>query len=170
MKRSAFAGALVLGAFCALATGCNTYRDQLVRAQHTFENNEHERTLTLLRELERDVGRLSTSEQAEYAYLRGMTDYRIGYRSDARHWLSIAKTYEDTSPGMLPTDFKTRMTTALDELNGVVYDEGYSTLAQSKKPGEDDTSAPKTPAKSQTPAAPSSSSPSTPTAAPPSTK
>ena len=166
MKRVAFVCAIVIGAV-ALA-GCNTYRDQLVRAQHTFENNEHERTLTLLRELERDVDHLTTAEQAEYAYLRGMTDYRIGYRSDARHWLSIAKTYEDTSPGMLPTDFKTRMTTSLDELNGVVYDEGYSTLAQSKKPGEDDPSPPKAPAKPQTPPAPpASSSSSSPAAAPP---
>ncbi|MBS2018214.1 MAG: hypothetical protein JST00_35410 [Deltaproteobacteria bacterium] len=142
-------GLIVLGIVVA-TTGCNTYRDQLVRAQHTFENNEHERTLTLLRELERDVGRLGAPEQAEYAYLRGMTDYRIGYRSDARHWLSIAKTYEDTSPGMLPTDFKTRLTAALDELNGVVYEDGYTALAQSRKPGEDEPSAKAPPA----PAAP----------------
>lgn len=141
-----------LVAFAIAASGCNTYRDQLVRAQHTFENNEHERTLTLLKELERDVTKLSTPEQAEYAYLRGMTDYRVGFRSDARHWLSIAKTYEDTSPGMLPTDFKARMTAALDELNNVVYEEGYGTLAQSRKPGEDDPAA-KTP---KAPPAPSS--------------
>lgn len=137
------------------ASGCNTYRDQLVRAQHTFENNEHERTLTLLRELERDVTKLSAPEQAEYAYLRGMTDYRVGFRSDARHWLSIAKTYEDNSPGMLPTDFKARLTTALDELNGVVFDEGYTALAQSRKPGEDEPVPSKAPAKTP-PAAPSS--------------
>ncbi len=134
--RKVLVAALALGALASL--GCNTYREQLVRAQHTFENNEHERTLTLLRELERDVGHLSGPEQAEYAYLRGMTDYRVGFRSDARHWLSIAKTYEDNSPGMLPGDFKQRLGAALDELNGVVYSEGYTALAKQRTAGADD--------------------------------
>jgi hypothetical protein len=139
---------LALGLFAiAASAGCNTYREQLVRAQHTFENNEHERTLTLLKEFEKDVTKLSTPEQAEYAYLRGMTDYRVGYRSDARHWLSVAKTYEDASPGMLPSDYKTRLTDALADLNNVVYTEGYTTLAQSRKPGEDEPAASKAPVK-----------------------
>ena len=76
--------------------------------------------------------RLSTPEQAQYAYLRGMTDYRIGYRADARHWLAIAKTYDETSPGILPADWKARMTDALDELNDVVYTEGSAELAKTE--------------------------------------
>ena len=131
--------ALALVALVSFATlvGCSTYRDELVRSQQSFEQNQHERTLGLLRALEPDVFKLATPEQAQYAYLRGMTDYRIGYRSDARHWLSIAKAYDDASPGMLPTDWKARMTEALDEMNGVVYGEGLSALATSRKPGED---------------------------------
>lgn len=132
----------VLAAVLALALstvslGCTTYRDQLVRSQHSFEQNEYERTLGLLRALETNVTRLSKPEQAQYAYLRGMTDYRIGYRADARHWLAIARTYDETSPGTLPADWKARMTDALDEMNGVVYGEGLLELATSRKPGED---------------------------------
>ncbi len=114
--------------------GCSTYRDQLVRAQRTFEQNEHERTLGLLRALELDSTRLTVPEQAQYAYLRGMTDYRIGHRADARHWLSIAKAHDDASTGTLPADWKARTNEALDELNNVVYTEGVPALSASKKP------------------------------------
>jgi hypothetical protein len=138
---------LVLAAASSSATiGCTTYRDQLVRSQRSYEQNQYERTLGLLRALEPSVTRLSTPEQAQYAYLRGMTDYRIGNRIDARHWLAIARTYDDASPGTLPADWKTRMTDALDEMNAVVYTDGLVELATSRKPGED------APAKAVTPA------------------
>lgn len=107
---------------------CTTYRDELVRAQTAFERNEHERTLALLRDLEPDVTRLARPEQAQYAYLRGMTDYRIGYKTDARHWLAIARAFDEQTPGILPTDWKQRMTDALAELDGVVQTQGYAAL------------------------------------------
>ena len=129
---------LVLAAVSSSATiGCTTYRDQLVRSQRSYEQNQYERTLGLLRALEPSVTRLSTPEQAQYAYLRGMTDYRMGDRTDARHWLAIARTYEETSPGTLPSDWKARMTDALDEMNAVVYTDGLVELATSRKPAED---------------------------------
>jgi hypothetical protein len=124
----------LMAVLASLACGCTTYRDQLVRSQHSFEQNKHENTLGLLRTLEPDVTRLSTPEQAQYAYLRGMTDYRIGHRTDARHWLAIARTYDETTPGILPSDWKARMTEALDELNNVVYTEGLAELAKPKAP------------------------------------
>jgi hypothetical protein len=137
-NRAAGVSLIVLALSSSLAA-CTTYRDQLVRSQQSFEQNQHERTLALLQALELNMFQLQTPEQAQYAYLRGMTDYRMGYRSDARHWLSIAKAYDDSSPGMLPADWKARMTEALDEMNGVVYNEGLATLAASKKPGDDTT-------------------------------
>lgn len=131
---------LALSLVCALPA-CTTYRDQLVRSQQSFEQNQHERTLGLLRALEPNLYRLAPPEQAQYAYLRGMTDYRIGYRTDARHWLAIAKVYDETSPGMLPTDWKSRMNEALDEMNRVVYGDGLVGLAASRKPSDDTSSA-----------------------------
>lgn len=121
-------------AFVSMAVGgCTTYRDQLARGQRAFELNEHDRTLAILRDLEPDVKRLSLPEQAEYAYLRGMTDYRVGYKPDARHWLSLAKAYEDNSPGVLPADWKLRINEALDEMNGVVYSGGIGALATTRE-------------------------------------
>ncbi|OJY24986.1 MAG: hypothetical protein BGO98_08220 [Myxococcales bacterium 68-20] len=130
---------VTIGVLAALGTGaCTTYRDQLARGQRAFEQNDHDRTLAILRDLEPDMKRLTMPEQAEYAYLRGMTDYRIGYKSDARHWLSVARTYEERSPGVLPVDWKTRTNEALDELNAVVFSEGTEGLTTSRRSELDD--------------------------------
>lgn len=112
---------------------CTTYRDQLSRGQRAFEQSDYDRTLAILRDLEPDMTRLTVPEQAGYAYLRGMSDYRIGYKTDARHWLSIAKAYEDGSPGVLPADWKARTNEVVDELNRIVYEQGTSTLTTSRK-------------------------------------
>lgn len=132
---------MLLAAVLVLAS-CSTYRDQLARSQHAFEANQHEQALGLLRDLERDLSSLSQPEQAQYAYLRGMTDFRIGFRSDARHWLAIAKALDESSPGVLPTDWKARMNEALEELSVVVYDEGYGALANATKASDGDSATP----------------------------
>lgn len=119
----------ILSSSIALVTGCNTYHDQLARSQASFERNEHDRTLALLRDLERDVTKLPLSEQAQYAFLRGMTDYRMGFRADARHWLSIAKAMDDNSPGLLPAAFKAQTVEALAEMNQQVWTDGIASLA-----------------------------------------
>lgn len=125
--------ALVAVLASASVAACATYRDQLVRSQAAFERNEYDRTLALLRDLEPDMTRLATPEQAQYAYLRGMADYRIGHRSDARHWLNLARAYDETSPGILPADWKARTVEALDELDGAVQEGGYAALSAPPK-------------------------------------
>jgi hypothetical protein len=117
------------------AGACTTYRDQLARSQHAFEQNDHDRTLAILRDLEPNMMRLTPPEQAHYAYLRGMSDYRIGFKPDARHWLSVAKAHEEQTPGVLPADWKVRTNEALDELNGVVYAQGTSALSTTRLDG-----------------------------------
>jgi hypothetical protein len=115
---------------------CATYRDELVRSQKAFDANDHDRTMALLRDLETDFTRLPAPQQAQYAYLRGMTDYRIGHRGDARHWLALARSYDEASPGTLPADWKQRTNEAIEEMNGVVFVEGTQALAV-KKPQDD---------------------------------
>ena len=117
--------------------GCTTYRDQLARGQHAFEGNDHDRTLAVLRDLEPDVGRLEPQDQASYAYLRGMTDYQVGYQRDARHWLSLARALEDASPGLLPADWKVRTTAALTELDAIVRTKGTSGLGTERRSGDE---------------------------------
>ena len=128
-----------LVALAMVFVGCQTYQDDLTRAQRAFEQNQHERALAILRQLEPDTARLSPSEQAQYAYVRGMTDYRIGYKVDARHWLALCRTMEQATPGLIPQDWKTRAVDALNEMNENVYGGGLESLSNAKKkPGDSD--------------------------------
>ena len=114
-------------------TACATYGDELSRGQTAFEQNQHERALGVFRALENDESHLSPEEHARYAYLRGMTDYRIGYKADARHWLIVAKALEGQTPNSLPADWKTTMNERIKELNEEVFGGGVESLANVKK-------------------------------------
>src|SRR4051812_17825862 len=100
---------------------CATYREDLNRGQRMYEENQYEHALALWRGLEHDTGSLSLNDQVRYAYLRGMTDYRLNFRADSRHWLAIAKATEQAHGGGLSTEWKGRMELALTDLNRDVY-------------------------------------------------
>jgi hypothetical protein len=132
--------AFLFAAIAAAALGpaaCATYSDDLTRAQRAFEGSEDERALAIMRVLEPDTSRLSDSDRAHYAYLRGMTDYRIGYKLEARHWLSLAASMEQHLPGSLPPEWAKHLEETLKELNEEVYTAGIESLANTAaaKPG-----------------------------------
>jgi hypothetical protein len=140
---------------CALgAVTCATYKQDLDRsrahydgtsvdaARKEYEENQYEKALALLRVLEHDIDSYSPGEQAQYAYLRGMTGYRLSqssrltsssqegssvsnpklmYRMNARHWLGVAAAIEKTTPGGLTPDEKTRLAEVMVDLNKDVY-------------------------------------------------
>jgi hypothetical protein len=108
---------------------CATYQDELASGQRAFEASEHDRALAIFRVLESDTVQLSVPERARYAYLRGMTDFRIGYQAEARHWLSMAAVIEQGAPGSLPEDWNKRLADSLKELNEEVYTAGIETLS-----------------------------------------
>jgi hypothetical protein len=118
----------LLGLLPALPA-CTTYRDDLARSEHALEENRHEEALALLRLLEPDTDELSRTDQARYAYVRGMTDYRIGYKADARHWLAVAKAMDEKTPGTIPADWRTRLDTSLAELDSQVWTNGMESLS-----------------------------------------
>jgi hypothetical protein len=99
-----------------LAVGCNGERAALLRGQGYYEDNQYERALSLWRSLERRESQLSPSDFARYAYLRGMTDYRLGFHADARHWLALAKVAEQQRPGGLDSAWLSRLDGALADL------------------------------------------------------
>ena len=135
---SALAAAFALALPLASA-GCATYRQDLDRARTHYDANEYEKALALFRVLEPDIDSLSDAEQAKYAYLRGMTDYRLAglalaasvpggvadprrnFRDNARHWLAVAAATEKNTPGGLTGDEKKRLEDALSDLNKDVY-------------------------------------------------
>lgn len=99
-----------------LAIGCNGERAALLRGQGYYEDNQYERALSLWRSLERRQRALSPGDFARYAYLRGMTDYRLGFHADARHWLALAKVTEQQRPGGLDSAWLPRLDGALADL------------------------------------------------------
>jgi hypothetical protein len=123
-----------------LAGGCSTYREELNRGQRLYDENEYERALAIWRDVELDMDSLSDNDQARYAYLRGMTDYRLGFRPDARHWLAIAKAIDMAHPGGLSGDWKGRVEEALNDLNREIYGGAEavseSTAVEHTKPAE----------------------------------
>jgi hypothetical protein len=133
----AFAALAARSAFAALAAlaACTTYQDDLARGQKAFESHDYDRSLAIFRPLEGDIASLSPEERTHYAYLRGMTDYRIGFRADARHWLAIARTLEQETPGVLVPDWKRRMNDALTEMNEAVYTTGVRSLVDDESAG-----------------------------------
>jgi len=100
---------------------CATYREDLNRGQRMYEENQYEHALALWRVLEDDADSLSVNDQARYAYLRGMTDYRLGFRADSRHWLGIAKATEEAHAGGLSVEWKERLEQSLTDLNKDVF-------------------------------------------------
>jgi hypothetical protein len=115
MRKLAFSVAALL------LLACTTHRDHLVRGQRLYQQTKYEEALSIWRVLELNMDSLEDGEQARYAYLRGMTDYRLGFRQDARHWLAIAKAIEKEKPGGLTGDWPQKADAALADLNRDVF-------------------------------------------------
>jgi hypothetical protein len=106
---------------------CATYSQDLNRGHRHFAANEYEHALAIWRAMEPDIDSLSAQDRARYSYLRGMTDYRLSFRNDARHWLALARAYEQATPGGLEDPWKERMKEALKDLDNDVLGTGEST-------------------------------------------
>jgi hypothetical protein len=104
-----------------MSLGCTGNRDAMTRGQRYYEDNQYERALAIWRDLGRHETTLSTEQRLRYAYLRGMTDYRLGYRDEARHWLALAKAATAHQPSSLDPVWTARLDGALDDLNREVF-------------------------------------------------
>ena len=108
-------------ALCALALACGGQHAALLRGQDYYEQNQYERALAVWRSLERSESSLSRPDFARYAYLRGMTDYRLGFRAEARHWLALAKVTDEQQPGGIEPEWASRLDGALADLNREIF-------------------------------------------------
>jgi hypothetical protein len=104
-----------------LVVGCATYHDDLQRGQTLYLENHYDQALAIWRVLEADTDSLSPAERSQYAYLRGMTDYRLAMNRDARHWLALAKVNNVANPGGLDAAALAQLDAALAELNAEAY-------------------------------------------------
>lgn len=108
---------LGLLAACCVCLACAGERAALLRGQAYYEDNQFERALAIWRNLERRQASLGSSDFARYAYLRGMTDYRLGFHLDARHWLGLAHVAHRKHPSALDPAWVQRLDGALSDLN-----------------------------------------------------
>jgi hypothetical protein len=137
------------------AAGCSTYRSDLDRARAHYDKNEYEPALALYRVLEPDIDSFSPAEHAQYAYSRGMTDFRLSalassgnsitdpkasFRSHARHWLAVARAVDKETPGGLSDDEKQRLEEALADLNRDVFGGGEADAPSAGKAAKPDKS------------------------------
>jgi hypothetical protein len=96
---------------------CAGHSDAIERGQRYYEDNQYERALALWRDLDRRDATLPPAERARFAYFRGMTDYRLGFRDDARHWLAIAKARDVDGSAGLGATWRERLDGALADLD-----------------------------------------------------
>jgi hypothetical protein len=139
----------LVAAFVASVTaGCATYSQDLERGRKHYDQNQYEAALALFRVLEHDTDSFTAAERAQYAYLRGMTDYRLSsiaaqgssvsdpkraFRDNARHWLSVASAIEKQSAGGLSDDEKSRLAEAMKDLNKDWYSGADADADEPKK-------------------------------------
>jgi hypothetical protein len=118
----------------ALWVGCATYTMDLDRARRHYQETQFEQALALFRVLEHDLDSFTPAERTQYAYLRGMTDYRLSsgsskgsddtqqaFRSNARYWLGLSAAMEKRAPGSITEEERGRLQEALEDLNRDVH-------------------------------------------------
>jgi hypothetical protein len=80
-----------IGLACLLLVACGAAAGTLRRAEESYEQARYETTLSWLVDLEPDAPSLDHDQRARFFYLRGMTEYRLGHRSEALYYLAVAR-------------------------------------------------------------------------------
>jgi hypothetical protein len=106
---------LVALASCLLF-GCAAVSDDLRRAEEAFNNNYYEDALTWLVDLEDDAAGMDDQSAARYYYLRGRTEYLLGHRGNALHYLAVAREVAGDQGAGLRPEWRQQMDRTLEEL------------------------------------------------------
>lgn len=78
------------------SAGCAAVRDDMRRAESSFDQARYEHVETWLSELEPSVPEMDRPLRARFYYLRGITAYRLGDKLRARHYLALSR--EEAGP------------------------------------------------------------------------
>ncbi len=103
-------------ALIALSGGCAAVADDMRRAEQTYETARYENTLIWLRDLEHEAPGMDLEMRARYYYLRGMTEYRLGHRADALHYLAVTREITADGGAGLRPEWQQIMERTLTEL------------------------------------------------------
>lgn len=108
--------AVALGCAVALALGCAGLSDDLRRARRSYAAAAYEDANTWLVAIEEDIPSATTAQRATWHYLRGMTEYRLGHRREARHYLALAHVIAGERGVGLQPQWQRTLAITLDEL------------------------------------------------------
>jgi hypothetical protein len=101
---------------CAGLVACTGLADDLRRAEVAFTQARYEDVEVWLDALAPDIGRMEASERTRYYYFAGMSAYRIGERTRARHALALCREELALSRTALPSNYQRNLHAALEEL------------------------------------------------------
>jgi hypothetical protein len=113
MKHVRIAVAALLA--CSFA-GCAAVAEEMRRAEASYEQARYQNTLIWLTDLEDDAPGMDQEMRARYFYLRGMTEYRLGHRQNALHYLAVAREISGDQGAGLRPEWRQIMDTTLTEL------------------------------------------------------
>jgi hypothetical protein len=104
-----------------LATGgCAAVREDLRRAEVAFDEARYENAEVWLESLEGDVPSMEREMRSRYYYLRGVSAYRLGDKSAARHFLALCREeamHGEASGLGLRTEWRSSLEKLLAELD-----------------------------------------------------
>ncbi len=107
---------LVLGLSAPLFGGCAALDSEMASARTAYAQARYEQANVWLDDLEDDQGDMDPSMRADFLYLRGMTAFRLGHRTEAFHALAVAREVDEQGQGLLEESERETMTNALAEL------------------------------------------------------
>lgn len=108
--------ALALVACLGLLGGCAALSDDMRRAETSYETARYEDALVWLTDLEDDAPSMDENMRARYFYLRGMTEYRLGHRMQALHYLAVTREITGDGGAGLRPEWQQIMDRTLEEL------------------------------------------------------
>ncbi len=112
MRATASTALLVL----AFGGGCAALSDDMRRAETSYETARYEDALVWLTDLEDDAPSMDLEMRARFYYLRGMTEYRLGHRAYALHYLAVAREVAGDGGAGLRPEWRQIMDRTLEEL------------------------------------------------------
>ena len=114
-------------AACVLLSACATYASELQKAQSAYEDARYERVITWLDELETHSPELDRGDRAKLYYLRGMSEFRLGRKTNARHYLALAREASVDGAGF-SREWKRTLDRTLDAVDADFFEENAEVL------------------------------------------
>jgi len=90
--------------------------NEMASARTAYAQARYEQANVWLDDLDDDQGDMDPAMRADFLYLRGMTAFRLGRRTEAFHALAVAREVDQQGHGLLDESERQTMDNALAEL------------------------------------------------------